>query len=238
MMNKKIYNETPPVNQSVSQQFDEVRATLIHHVLELNEVEVLTLVQERLQSGDDPLALVEACEAGMRRVGERYEQGEYFLSALIMAGEIFREVMELVQPVIEQRIRGNESGRILLGTVQYDIHDIGKNIQAVLLSCYGFTVLDLGVDVPPGEFLTQTVKFQPDIIGLSGLLTSSYDSMRETIVTLRQAPDDGLTQVPIIIGGGMLNDQVCQYVGADYWVGNSMDGVRLCQQLLANKQES
>jgi methanogenic corrinoid protein MtbC1 len=236
MMSKQMQSETLPVNQSAPRQSDEVRATLIYHVLELNEAEVLRLVQERLQSGDDPLALVEACEAGMRRVGERYEQGQYFLSALIMAGEIFREVIESVQPVIEDRIKGNESGRILLGTVQNDIHDIGKNIQAVLLSCYGFTVLDLGVDVPPGEFLTQALKFQPDIIGLSGLLTSSYDSMQETIVVLRQAVDNGLARVPIIIGGGTLNEQVRQYVGADYWIGNSMDGVRLCQRLLADKR--
>jgi methanogenic corrinoid protein MtbC1 len=210
-------------------------APLIQHVLELEETEALAMVQARLGEGDDPLALVEACEAGMRRVGERYEQGEYFLSALIMAGEIFRQVMEMVQPVIEKRIRGNESGRVLLGTVQHDIHDIGKNIQSVLLSCYGFTVLDLGVDVPPADFLTQALDFQPDVVGLSGLLTSSYDSMRETVLTLRQAPDERIARLPIIVGGGTLNEQVRQYVGADYWVGNSMDGVRLCQRLLAGQ---
>ena len=237
-MNKMMNNKTPFVSQCTSGQADQVRTTLMYYVLDLKEIEVLDLVQERLQSGDDPLALVEACEAGMRRVGERYEQGEYFLSALIMAGEIFRNVMELVQPAIEERIRGNESGRILLGTVQYDIHDIGKNIQAVLLSCYGVTVLDLGVDVSPHEFLIRALEFHPDIIGLSGLLTSSYDSMRETVAMLRQSGDDSLARVPIVIGGGTLNEQVCQYVGADYWVGNSMDGVRLCQQLLANRQKS
>ncbi len=205
---------------------------LIAEVLELKEAEVLALVQERLQQGEDPLAIVEACEEGMRQVGQRYEQGEYYLSALIMAGEIFREVMELAQPVIEDRIRGNESGRILLGTVQNDIHDIGKNIQAMLLSCYGFTVLDLGVDVPAAEFLRQAREFQPDIIGLSGLLTSSYDSMRETVTLLRQAEDQAIARAPIIIGGGTLTEQVGRYVGADYWVRNAMDGVRLCQRLL------
>jgi len=230
--------ETPLTSPNASPQPDDLRATLIYHVLELNETEVLDLVQARLQRNDDPLVLVEACEAGMRRVGERYEQGQYFLSALIMAGEIFREVMELVQPVIENRIKGNESGRILLGTVQHDIHDIGKNIQSTLLSCYGFTVLDLGVDVPPGEFIAQALTFQPDIIGLSGLLTSSYDSMRETVAALRQANDEGLARVPIIIGGGMLNEQVRAYVGADYWTNNSMDGVRLCQRLLAGERLS
>ena len=167
-------------------------------------------------------------------MGERYEQGQYFLSGLIMAGEIFREVMELAQPVIQEKVRGNESGRILLGTVQGDIHDIGKNIQSMLLSCYGGAADDQGVDVPPDEFVTQATKMKPDIVGLSGLLTSSYDVMRDTIALIRQAPDQDLAQTPIVIGGGILNDQVCQYVGANYWIVNSMDGVRLCQRLLAD----
>ncbi|MBN1220325.1 MAG: cobalamin-dependent protein [Anaerolineae bacterium] len=206
---------------------------LINEVLELNETEVLMIVQQRLQDGDDPLAIVEDCQEGMRRVGERYEQGQYFLSGLIMAGEIFREVMELAQPVIKKKVRGNESGRILLGTVQGDIHDIGKNIQTMLLSCYGFTVYDLGVDVPPDVFVTEAVKVNPDLVGLSGLLTSSYDTMRDTVTLFRRNPDHPVGQIPIIIGGGTINDQVCEYVGADYWIVNAMDGVRLCQRLLA-----
>ncbi len=205
-------------------------------VLELQEEEVLALVQDRLANGGDPLDIVEECQEGMRRVGERYEQGLYFLSALIMAGEIFREVMEIAQPAIQEKVRGKESGRILLGTVQSDIHDIGKNMQALLLSCYGFTIIDLGVDVPPAEFLDRAIEVRPDIVGLSGLLTSSYDTMRETVALFRQAGDPEITRIPIILGGGMLNAQVCQYVGADYWVANSMDGVRLCQQLLAAEE--
>jgi methanogenic corrinoid protein MtbC1 len=210
----------------------EIQTALIHHVTELNEQEVLVFVQQCLNDGDDPLSIVEDCQEGMRRVGERYEQRQYFLSGLIMAGEIFREVMELIQPVIKERVRGNESGRILLGTVQGDIHDIGKNIQGMLLSCYGFTVYDLGVDAPPDAFVTQAAKVKPDIVGLSGLLTSSYDAMRDTITLFRHNPDHTLTSIPIIIGGGSINDQVCQYVGADYWIVNAMDGVRLCQRLL------
>lgn len=207
---------------------------LIQHVSELNEQEVLTLVQGRLRNGDDPLAIVEDCQEGMRRVGERYEQGQYFLSGLIMAGEIFREVMELAQPAIQEHMQGNESGRILLGTVQGDIHDIGKNIQAMLFRCYGFTVCDLGVDIPPTAFVDRATTFTPDIVGLSGLLTSSYDVMRETVALFRHNPDQALAHIPIIIGGVSINEQVCQYVGADYWIINSMDGVRLCQRLLAN----
>jgi methanogenic corrinoid protein MtbC1 len=213
----------------------EIQAALIYHVAELNEQTVLALVQERLSAGDDPLSIVEDCQEGMRRVGEWYEQGRYYLSGLIMAGEIFREVMELARPVIEAQISGEESGRVLLGTVQGDIHDIGKNIQGMLLSCHGFTVCDLGVDVPPAEFLARAEKFKPDIVGLSGLLTSSYDAMRDTITLLRGTSVPELADVPIIIGGASLNEQVCQYVGADHWVVNSMEGVRLCQRLLAGK---
>jgi dimethylamine corrinoid protein len=226
---------TLPNDDSVANR-QEMQTILIHHVVELNEQEVLALVRGRLNDGDDPLSIVEDCQRGMRRVGERYEQGQYFLSGLIMAGEIFREVMELAQPVIEEKVRGNESGRILLGTVQGDIHDIGKNIQGMLLSCYGFTEYDLGVDVPPDAFVTQAAKVKPDIVGLSGLLTSSYDAMRDTITLFRRNPDHTLMSIPIIIGGVSINDQVSQYVGADYWIVNAMDGVRLCQRLLANNR--
>lgn len=216
----------------------EAETPLIRCVVELKEQAVLALVQERLQRGDDPLSIVEECEEGMRRVGERYERREYFLAGLIMAGEIFREVMELVQPVIRAQISGKESGRVLLGTVQGDIHDIGKNIQAMLLSCYGFTVYDLGVNVPPAQFLAEAQRVKPDIVGLSGLLTSSYDAMRETVALFRDAPVPELAGIPIIIGGTSVNEQVCRYVGADYWVVNAMEGVRLCQRLMADKASS
>ena len=210
------------------------RTALMALVADLEEQKALILARKRLENGDDPLLIVEDCQAGLRLVGERYEQREYFISGLIMAGEIFREVMELVQPVIEARLTGNESGQILLGTVKGDIHDIGKNNLALLLRCYGFAVHDLGVDVPPTEFLAQALSLKPNIIGLSGLLTLSYDSMRETVDTLRSSTDNVLLSTPIIIGGNQLSEQVCQYVGADYWVTDAMNGVRLCQKLLAH----
>jgi methanogenic corrinoid protein MtbC1 len=211
---------------------DNPRNGLIHLVADLQEQEALELVQARLQSGENPLHLVEDCQEGLRRIGERYERREYFLSALIMAGEIFREVMEILSPVIEQQFVGQESGAILLGTVAGDIHDIGKNNFALLLSSYGFTVHDLGVDVPPTEFLSAALQLQPDLIGLSGLLTSSYDSMRETVRQMRLS-GSSLASTPILIGGNQLNEQVCRYIGADHWVTDAMSGVRLCQKLLA-----
>lgn len=212
----------------------ELRTALIRNIADLNENTTLSLVQALIESQIDPLDIVQDCQEGMRQVGERYERGEYFLSALIMAGEIFREVMEIVTPLIKERFRGNESGVILLGTVEGDIHDIGKNNLSLLLTSYGFTVYDLGVDVPPNEFLRQALARQPDIIGLSGLLTSSYDSMRRTVQLLRSAQDSKVVKTPIIIGGNQLNEQVCQYVGADAWVNDAMSGVRWCQRLLGH----
>jgi methanogenic corrinoid protein MtbC1 len=211
---------------------DHHQEALIAYVADLDEDEVLSLVGARIAAGDDPLTIIEACQEGLRQVGERYEQQHYFLSGLIMAGEIFREVMELVQPVIEEQFTGNESGTILLGTVKGDIHDIGKNNLSMLLTCYGFSVHDMGVDVSPAEFLDNAAKTRPDIIGLSGLLTSSYDAMKETIDLLKNTDDTALAAIPIVIGGNQLNEQVCHYVGADHWVNDAMTGVRLCQDLL------
>jgi len=209
-------------------------AKLVKLVADLNEAAALAVVEARIQTGEDPLAVVEDCQEGLRQVGERYEQRVYYLSGLIMAGEIFREAMELLSPVIKSRFSGNETGTILLGTVRGDIHDIGKNSLSMLLGSYGFTVHDLGVDVAPAEFLLEAIQVKPDIIGLSGLLTSSFDAMRETIQTIRASRENEVARLPIIIGGNQLTQQVCQYIGADYWVTDAMSGVRLCQQLLGD----
>jgi methylmalonyl-CoA mutase cobalamin-binding domain/chain len=204
-------------------------------VADLDEDAVLALVQERITAGDDPLQIIDACNAGMRVVGQKYESGEYFVSGLIMAGEIFREVVELVQPLLEKRAEGNSSGLVLIGTVSGDIHDIGKNMLGMLLSCYGFTVIDLGVDVPPAEFAQKAIDIKPDIVGLSGLITASFEMMKATITVLREKAAAANVSFTIMIGGGMMDEQVCHYVGADYWEKDAMSGVRLCQRLMAKK---
>ena len=210
----------------------EAQQIFIQQLSDLEENEVLATVHERLARNDDPLAIIEDAQEGMRRVGVRYEQGEYYLAALIMAAEIFSEIMELVQPVVETQISSAGSGMILLGTVQGDIHDIGKNIISILSSCYGFVIHDLGVDVPPEVFVAQAEALKPDLIGLSGLITASFEAMAETIALLRQAEAKTDRRTPIIIGGSQLDEQVCMYVGADYWVRSAMDGVLLFQRLL------
>lgn len=209
---------------------------LINNLLELDEEAVLAQVKERLQEKEDPFAIIEDAQQAMRLVGERYEQGEYYISSMMMAGEIFREVMEVVEPVLVQKTTGNESGHILLGTVQGDIHDIGKNIFEILLRSYGFTVTDLGVDVPPEQFVKTALEIKPDIIAFSGLLTIAYDSMKETIQKIRGVEDKRIAQTPTIIGGGTVNEMVCAFVGAEYWATDAMVGVQLCKQIMDERK--
>jgi methylmalonyl-CoA mutase cobalamin-binding domain/chain len=212
-----------------------MNSQLARLLADLEEETVLKLVQQRLDAGDNPLLIIDECNQGMREVGQRYERGEYFVAGLIMSGEIFREVVELVHPLLEQQSQGNASGRVLVGTVSGDIHDIGKNMFGMLLSCHGFEVIDLGADVPPDVFAAKVVEVKPDFVGLSGLITASFEMMKETVTALQKEAKEHELSFPIIIGGGMIDDQVCQYVGADYWVPDAMAGVRLCEELLEGK---
>ncbi len=208
------------------------RAELVQKIIDLQEGEALDLVRARISSHDDPLEIVEDCQEGLRGVGERYERREYFLSGLIMGGEIFSQAMEILTPTIKANISGSGSGLILIGTVRGDIHDIGKNIASLLLTSYGFIVQDLGVNVPPQEFLNQAARLRPDIIGLSGLLATSYDGMRDTVRLVRACADARIASTPVIIGGGQLTADVSQWIGADAWVTDAMAGVHQCQALL------
>ncbi len=200
---------------------------------DLEEEAVLEIVQTRIAAGSDLMQILEECNQGMQIVGKRYEEGKYYIAGLIMSGEIFREVVELIQPLLIKSTDKKSSGRILVGTVSGDIHDIGKNMLGMLLACHGFTVIDLGVDVPPSEFAAKAVEYKPDIVGLSGLITASFDMMKETVAMLRAEAAKNHLYFPILIGGGMIDEQVSQYVGADYWLKDAMAGVRLCQDLLA-----
>ena len=213
------------------------RALLIDYLKELEEDKALALVRERMQAGDNPLDILEDAKEGMRLVGELYEEKQYYISGLMMAGEIFRQLMELVEPALVASLSGNESGHILLATLEGDIHNIGKNIFCTMLRCYGFTVTDLGVDIPPQPIVEQALATKPDIIGLSRLLTISYDAMKATVTQLRKLEEPEVAQTPIIIGGGLVNSLVCAYVGAEYWAIDAAVGVELCQEMMAGQHE-
>ncbi|MDW7739300.1 MAG: cobalamin-dependent protein [Bacillota bacterium] len=209
---------------------------LITNIVELDENKSLAIVKKRLDAQEDPLSIVQDCQKGMRIVGERYSEGKYFIAGLIMAGEILRQIMELIEPVLQDcKSEEKASGTILLGTVKDDIHDLGKNIVKMLFTCHGFTVYDLGVDVSPGSFVTEASKLKPDIIGLSGLITAAYDSMKETIALLKEETAKWPKKPYIIIGGSQIDEPVSNLVGTDYWANEADAGVRICKELMLSQ---
>jgi methanogenic corrinoid protein MtbC1 len=198
----------------------------------LDEKSAIALVEEALAAGENSVDIIHAIQDGLRTVGERYERKEIYLAGLIMAGEIFRGAMELAQPGLEDEFAGNARGRVLLGTVAGDIHDIGKNMAALAFRMFGFTVEDLGVNVPKEKFLEAAKRFQPDIVGMSGLLSLAFTAMQETIALLREHAA-AFAKMPIcIIGGSTIDEQVARYVGTDLWTDDAMAGARLCQEAL------
>ena len=201
-------------------------------VAALDDKTAQRLVKEALARGEGAEVIVHATQAGLRVVGERYERKDIFLSGLIMAGEIFRGVMDLVLPDWESGLPGGASGRVLLGTVAGDIHDLGKNMAALTFRAFGFAVEDLGVNVPAEDFLEAARRLKPDIVGMSGLLTLAFNSMQETVQLLRQHEGELGGTPLIVIGGATIDEHVAVWVGADHWTNDAMEGVRICQRLL------
>ncbi|HEY5387046.1 MAG TPA: cobalamin-dependent protein [Thermoleophilia bacterium] len=208
-------------------------ASLVGRIAALDEQGALDTVKARATAGDDPLAIIEDCQLGMRYVGDHYQSGRYFISGLIMAGEIFRETMEILQPRLADTPARSEAGTVLLCTVQGDIHDIGKSIVETLLRSYGFVVHDLGVDVPAAEVARQARALQPDIVGLSGLLGAAVEGMKSTVAELRRAAPDLGRPLPVIIGGGQINEQARAWTGADLWTNDAARGVKLIRAAVA-----
>lgn len=208
---------------------------LEYNIVEINEGKALSIVKHLLEEGQDPLEIIRICQNGMKRVGERYERREYFISGLIMAGELFRQTMEMIQPYINEKKDENPLGSILIGTVAGDIHDLGKDMFSELVSCHGFRIHDLGVDVPSVTFRNVAMEKSPDIIGMSILITSAMDSMKEAVTLLKKDSPSHISKIPIVIGGSLVDEEVCLYTGADYWVNDAMNGVRVCQKMLMGK---
>ncbi len=190
---------------------------------DLEEDDLLVTVEEALSAGADPLAVVEACRNGMEIVGKRFSEQEYFVSELICSADLFQSVMEKVTPLLSATDNEGPRTKVVIGTVKDDIHDIGKDIVIAMLRCSGYEVYDLGINVPPEEFVNKVKETDAKIVGMSGLLTIAFSSMEETIKALKAA---GL-KVKTMIGGGMTNDMVCEKVGADGWGRDAMEAVNL-----------
>jgi len=197
-------------------------------IVNLEEDKVIKLVKEKLEAGEDPMEILEAGRKGMSKIGEESgEGGSVFLTDLIMAGEIFREVMEILMPKLVDK-KEESKGKVVIGTVQGDIHNIGKDIVITFLEAEGYDVIDLGVDVPPEKFIEAIRESNPHVVGLSGLLTLSIEPMKKTIQTIENA--DLRKNLKIIIGGERTDEEVSEYVGADAWVNDAVDGVKIINQ--------
>ena len=161
-------------------------------------------------------------------MGQRFEEGRFFVSDLMMAGEILKQIMVILKPVFGENKMENK-GTIVIGTVEGDVHDIGKNIISALLEAEGFNVIDLGVDQPPEEFITAIKENKPKIVALSGLLTEATESMKKTVEAIKGA---GLRdQVKIVVGGGRTDEETKEYTGADEWSDDATSGVKKFKKL-------
>jgi len=204
---------------------------LIDAIAEMEDERAVALATEMIEGGTSPLEILDACKDGMSIVGQRFERGEYFVPELILAGEMLKQISEIVKPHLTAGGDAPKLGRVLLGTVTGDIHDIGKDIVHFMLEVNGFEVHDLGVDVPVDTFVQAVREDRPDVVALSGFLTLSYDAMRDTVTALQAA---GLRDgVKIMIGGGTVDDQVRVFAGADAFGLNAMDAVNMAKSWTA-----
>jgi methanogenic corrinoid protein MtbC1 len=191
--------------------------------------EAVALVQEKTAAGEAPLAILGELQQGMAVVGDKFEAGEYYLSELIFAGEIFKRASAPLQGALAEAAE-NASGTIVLGTVKNDIHEFGKNIAGTVLSSNGIRVVDLGVDVDPQAWVDAIKESGATLVGMSALLTTVFDSMRESIETIERA---GLRdKVTILVGGGPMTVEAAQYVGADHYCETAQDGVVVAKNVL------
>jgi dimethylamine corrinoid protein len=195
---------------------------------DLQEEQVLETVKERLAKGEPPIQIIEELQQGMELVGKRYQAQEYFLSELIMSADIFKAATALLGDAFKST--GEKIGKIVLGTVYEDIHDIGKDIVGILMSCNGIEVVDLGVSVPIESFVEAVRQHQPEFVGLSCLLTTAYDNMKATVAALDAA---GLHEGrKILIGGGPVDETTREYVKADAICKNAQEAVDLVKKIL------
>lgn len=201
---------------------------LVEAIVQMREAEAVRLTEEILASGTDPLKILDDCTEAMGEVGDRFENGEYFLPHLIMGGEILKQISALVKANVKGEIASGDMGRVLMGTVDGDIHNIGKDIVSFLLDVNGFKVRDIGVDVSPEKFVEEIKDFQPQVVGMSGLLTLAYDSMKNTVQAITDA---GLRDsVKIMIGGAPTSEKVKEYAGADAYGKDAIVAVTLVKE--------
>lgn len=200
-------------------------------ILQMKDVEeVKKCVNDELKSGLEPIKIVNELAETLLKVGEKYENGEYFLSELMMAGILATEVINLLEPYLVKDQESETKMKIVIGTVKGDIHDIGKNIVIMMLRAVGFQVLDLGVDVSVEKFMDSIRNERPKVLGMSALLTSTINEMKNVIDGLK---NEGLREsIKIIIGGRPVSEEFAQEIGADGYGRDSVDAIKLVKNFV------
>jgi len=198
---------------------------LIDAITEMREEDAVAITNELLESGASPADILGACKGAMEVIGQRFEDGEAFIPELMMAGEMMTAITAILKPRMAEGTSVEKLGKIVMGTVQGDIHDIAKDIVCFMLDLNGFEVTDLGVDVPPAKFVETAKETGAKIIGLSGFLTLAYDPMKETVAAFKESGLD----VKIMIGGGQVDENIRQYTGADAYGKDAMAAVALAK---------
>ncbi len=203
---------------------------LAQAIANLEEKRVKELIDRAIKEGVNPLDIIHECNEGMVRVGQLFSEGKYFISELIYSAEILKQVMVKLDPLLAGVQTGTATkGKVVIGTVQGDIHDIGKNIVITLLKGAGFDTMDLGVDVPAEKFVQAVKESGAKVLGMSALLNFTYPAMKEVVEAVKEA---GLRdQVKIIVGGTPVNEQVREYSGADYYAKDAVAGVNICEEV-------
>lgn len=206
---------------------------LITELSSLNEKEALSIVKSRLDAGENPSAILADIRSAMEAVGKKFEKKEYFIPDLVYSGEILNEITDIVKPRMAGTEATKQLGKVIIGTVVGDIHDIGKNIVTFMLDTNGFEIYDLGVDIPPGVFIDKITETRAPVVLLSGFLTLAFDSMKQTVDAIKEA---GLRdKVKICIGGGQIDDRVREYTGADDWGSDAMTAVSFSRKWIRGK---
>jgi 5-methyltetrahydrofolate--homocysteine methyltransferase len=203
---------------------------LVDAIANIRDQEALQLARQMLDAGVDPRIVLEAGREAMAIVGERHERKEYYLPELVVAGEILKEIAEMVKPKLRGKatVQAKPRGKVVIGTVEGDIHDIGKDIVAFMLEVNNYQVFNLGVDVPPSKFVEKIREVNPEIVGMSGFLTLAFDQMRLTVEAIKEA---GLrNKVKIMIGGAPMDNDAAKYIGADAYGEDAAAAVKLANQ--------
>jgi methanogenic corrinoid protein MtbC1 len=205
---------------------------LLNTLADLKEKEALEIVQSRLDAGDDPMGILDDARKAMEVVGKRFADSEYFIPDLVYSGEILKSINEMVKPKLVTGSDTKRLGKVIVGTVAGDIHDIGKDIVVFMLDVSGFEVYDLGVDVPAQKFVEKLKETGAPVVGLSGFLSLAFDSMKQTVEAIKSA---GLgDNVKIMIGGGQITEEIRKYTGADAYGKDAMTGVALARKWIGS----